>query len=150
MDVLIRSAVGPQVSCWSRVRSVNFRVLEVYILLSIIYLFITISDHLLRIPISTYPADFQSQLIMIPRYWITWDLASVMKELDTAPPIQTRMYQDRRTKAAPIEVWKCFASEMIICHHLPMFALWIHCHILPPSERVSGFFFLRHLDVGEL
>ncbi|CAK9087868.1 unnamed protein product [Durusdinium trenchii] len=27
-------------------------------------------------------------------YWITWDLASVMKELDTAPPIQTRMYQE--------------------------------------------------------
>jgi len=27
-------------------------------------------------------------------YWILWDLASVMKDIDTAPPIQSRMYQE--------------------------------------------------------
>ena len=30
-------------------------------------------------------------------YWIIWDLASVMKDLDTAPPIQSRMYQAHLT-----------------------------------------------------
>ena len=27
-------------------------------------------------------------------YWIIWDLADVMKDIDIAPPIQSRMYQE--------------------------------------------------------
>lgn len=27
-------------------------------------------------------------------YWIIWDLADAMKDIDIAPPIQSRMYQE--------------------------------------------------------
>ncbi|CAL1125891.1 unnamed protein product [Cladocopium goreaui] len=32
--------------------------------------------------------------VSLVMYWILWDLASVMKDIDTAPPIQSRMYQE--------------------------------------------------------
>eukprot|EP00439_Symbiodinium_sp_Y106_P086499 s128_g33.t1 len=33
-------------------------------------------------------------------YWIIWDLADAMKDIDIAPPIQSRMYQERAAEAA--------------------------------------------------
>ena len=32
-------------------------------------------------------------------YWIIWDLADAMKDIDIAPPIQSRMYQERAAEA---------------------------------------------------
>ena len=32
-------------------------------------------------------------------YWIIWDLADAMKDIDIAPPIQSRMYQERAAGA---------------------------------------------------
>ena len=39
-------------------------------------------------------------------YWIIWDLASVMKDLDTAPPIQSRMYQAHLRPLKSLLEWR--------------------------------------------